>query len=157
MIQRMKNLLGTGNIEQAIQKLMDENVQGRKKIEEIEKQQVLTCCQELEAAAKTINGMQLLSHIGTFSPDMLRNAAFQLRKEPNRIVVLGSVYDNKPNLVVALSDDLAGRFDATKLVRAAGKLIQGGGGGQPALSMAGGKNAAGVPDAVAEIIRLVSE
>ncbi len=157
LIQRVKNLLGTGNIEQAIQKLMDENVQGRKMIEEIEKQQVLNLCQELESAAKTANGMQLISHIGSLSPDMLRNAAFQLRKEPNRIVVLGSVHDNKPNLVVALSDDLSGRFDATKLVRAAGKLIQGGGGGQPTLSMAGGKNAAGVPDAVAEIIRLVSE
>ena len=71
-------------------------------------------------------------------------------------MVLASVFDNKPNLVVAVSDDLLGRFEAPKIVRAVGKLIQGGGGGQPSLSTAGGKNPAGLPDAVAEILNLIS-
>ena len=69
--------------------------------------------------------------------------------------MLGSVFEGKPNLVVAVSDDLAGKYNAPQMVRAAGKHIQGGGGGQPTLAMAGGKNAAGVPDAVNEVIGML--
>ena len=156
-IKSIKELLGSNNMEQAIQKLNDDNAAYRKKIEEFEKQQVANFCKDLEAEIKDVNGVQVISKIAGFSPDILRAAAFQLRAAANRVVVLGSVFENKPNLVVAVSDDLLGRFEAPKLVRAAGKLIQGGGGGQPSLSTAGGKNPAGLPDAVAEVLNLIAE
>lgn len=156
-IKSIKELLGSNNMEQAIQKLNDDNAAYRKKIEEFEKQQVANFCKDLEAGIKDVNGVQVISKIAGFSPDILRAAAFQLRAAANRVVVLGSVFENKPNLVVAVSDDLLGRFEAPKLVRAAGKLIQGGGGGQPSLSTAGGKNPAGLPDAVAEVLNLIAE
>ncbi|MBR0304529.1 MAG: alanine--tRNA ligase [Bacteroidales bacterium] len=156
LIKKIKELLGSNNMEQAIQKLNDDNAAYRKKIEEFEKQQVVNFCKEVEQKAQEINGVQVISQITEYSPDILRNAAFQLRNATNRIVVLASVFDNKPNLVVAVSDDLLGRFEAPKIVRAVGKLIQGGGGGQPSLSTAGGKNPAGLPDAVAEIFNLIS-
>ncbi len=155
LIKHLKEMLGSTNLIQGIQKLNDDNAQYRKKIEEFEKQQVVNFCKEIENAAQDINGIQVISKITTFGPDILRNAAFQLRTTANRIVVLASVFDNKPNLVVAVSNDLVGRFEAPKLVRAVGKLIQGGGGGQPTLSMAGGKNPAGVPDAVAELLNMI--
>jgi alanyl-tRNA synthetase len=157
LIKNMKEMLGSNNIEQAIQKLNDDNAAYRKKIEEFEKQQVVNFCKELEQETQDINGVQVLSKITGFGPDILRNAAFQLRNAANRIVVLGSVFDNKPNLVVAISDDLLGRFEAPKIVRAVGKLIQGGGGGQPSLSTAGGKNPDGLPDAMAEVLKLIAE
>ena len=156
LIKKMKEMLGSNNMEQAIQKLNDDNTAYRKKIEEFEKQQVVNFCKEVEQKAQDVNGVQVISQITEFGPDILRNAAFQLRNATNRIVVLASVFDNKPNLVVAVSDDLLGRFEAPKIVRAVGKLIQGGGGGQPSLSTAGGKNPAGLPDAVAEILNLIS-
>ena len=156
LIKKMKELLGSNNMEQAIQKLNDDNAAYRKKIEEFEKQQVVNFCKEVEQKAQDINGVQVISQITEFGPDILRNAAFQLRNATNRIVVLASVFDGKPNLVVAVSDDLLGRFEAPKIVRAVGKLIQGGGGGQPSLSTAGGKNPAGVPDAVAEVMNIIA-
>ena len=155
LIKKMKEMLGSNNMEQAIQKLNDDNTAYRKKIEEFEKQQVVNFCKEVEQKAQDVNGVQVISQITEFGPDILRNAAFQLRNATNRIVVLASVFDNKPNLVVAVSDDLLGRFEAPKIVRAVGKLIQGGGGGQPSLSTAGGKNPAGVPDAVAEVLNII--
>ena len=156
LIKKMKEMLGSNNMEQAIQKLNDDNTAYRKKIEEFEKQQVVNFCKEVEQKAQDVNGVQVISQITEFGPDILRNAAFQLRNATNRIVVLASVFDGKPNLVVAVSDDLLGRFEAPKIVRAVGKLIQGGGGGQPSLSTAGGKNPAGVPDAVAEVLNIIT-
>jgi alanyl-tRNA synthetase len=73
------------------------------------------------------------------------------------VVVLGSVHDGKPNLAVAISTNLTEKVDAPTLVRAAGKLIQGGGGGHPTLAMAGGKNPAGIADAVSEALKLAKE
>ncbi|MBR4135060.1 MAG: alanine--tRNA ligase [Bacteroidales bacterium] len=155
LIRQMKEQLNTTNLPQAIQKLMDDNAVAKKKIEEFEQLQVAAFCKELEQNAQEQNGIQVISNISSYSAEILRNTAFKLRTAPNRVVVLGSVTDNKPNLVVAISNDLVGRYEAPKLVRAAGKLIQGGGGGQPTLSTAGGKNPAGLPDAVAEVLKLL--
>ena len=154
-IRKGKEMLNTSNMLQAIQKMSDDNLQYRHKIEEFEKQQTMAFCKELANEAETVNGVQVLKKITTLSPDILRQAAYTLRGEPGRVIVLGSVFEGKPNLVVAVSDDLAGKYNAPQMVRAAGKHIQGGGGGQPTLAMAGGKNAAGVPDAVNEVIGML--
>ncbi|MBR6132064.1 MAG: alanine--tRNA ligase, partial [Bacteroidales bacterium] len=154
-IRKGKEMLNTSNMLQAIQKMSDDNLQYRHKIEEFEKQQTMAFCKELANEAEIVNGVQVLKKITTLSPDILRQAAYTLRGEPGRVIVLGSVFEGKPNLVVAVSDDLAGKYNAPQMVRAAGKHIQGGGGGQPTLAMAGGKNAAGVPDAVNEVIGML--
>ena len=154
-IRKGKEMLNTSNMLQAIQKMSDDNLQYRHKIEEFEKQQTMAFCKELANEAETVNGVQVLKKITTLSPDILRQAAYTLRGEPGRVIVLGSVFEGKPNLVVAVSDDLASKYNAPQMVRAAGKHIQGGGGGQPTLAMAGGKNAAGVPDAVNEVIGML--
>ena len=44
------------------------------------------------------------------------------------------------------------RVDAGKLVKEAAKLIQGGGGGQPHFATAGGKNVAGLGEAIEHIL-----
>lgn len=152
LLKQVREMLNTNNPLQAIQKLNDDNTQYRKKMEEIEKQQIVNFCKDMENSAEEINGMQVITKITEMSGDMLRQAAISLRTAENRVIVFGSVFENKPNLVVAISDDLAGKFNAPALVRAAGKHIQGGGGGQPTLATAGGKNTAGVPDAVAEVL-----
>ena len=155
LLKQIKELLNTNNPVQAIQKLNDDNTLYRKKMEEIEKQQIVNFCKEMESTAEAINGMQVITKITEMSGDMLRQAAITLRAAENRVIVFGSVFENKPNLVVGISDDLAGKFNAPALVRAAGKHIQGGGGGQPTLATAGGKNAAGVADAVAEVLQAI--
>ena len=154
-IRKGKEMLNTSNMLQAIQKMSDDNLQYRHKIEEFEKQQTMAFCKELANEAETVNGAQVSKKITTLSPDILRQAAYNLRGESGRVNVLGSVFEGKPNLVVAVSDNLAGKYNAPQMVRAAGKHIQGGGGGQPTLAMAGGKNAAGVPDAVNEVIGML--
>ena len=64
-------------------------------------------------------------------------------------VIVGSVDDGRAYLVVNLDESLVGRgLDAAVLVRDLGRHIGGGGGGRPTLAEAGGKNPAGLRDAL---------
>ncbi len=63
-------------------------------------------------------------------------------------VVLALESGDKVNLVVALSDDLVSKgMDAGKIIREISRSIKGGGGGQPQLATAGGKDASGIEEA----------
>jgi len=156
-IAQLKAMLNAPDLAQAVKRLQDEGAALRKKMEDIDRQMAIEFGKSLVDNAEEVNGVQVMSQVTDFSADMIRQIAYQLKDTDNRVIVLGSVHAGKPNLVVALSANLTDRLDAPTLVRAAGKLIQGGGGGQPTLSMAGGKNPAGVPDAVAEALRLAKE
>jgi alanyl-tRNA synthetase len=80
----------------------------------------------------------------------LRNFSDQLRKkEKANGVIVGSVDDGRAYLVVMFDESLAERgLDASQLVRDLGPHIGGGGGGKPTLAEAGGKNPAGLRDAL---------
>ena len=65
-------------------------------------------------------------------------------------MVLGVVIDGKPQLTVAIDDELVKEkgYNAGQIVRELAKEIQGGGGGQPFYATAGGKDAAGMARAI---------
>jgi alanyl-tRNA synthetase len=80
----------------------------------------------------------------------LRDLSDRLRQQEGAAgVIVGSVDDGRAYLVVNLDDSLVGKgLDAVQLVRELGRHIGGGGGGRPTLAEAGGKNPAGLRDAL---------
>ena len=83
----------------------------------------------------------------------IKTLAFQLEKEmDNAVIVLGAEVKGKAMLTIMISKEIAGQGDlhAGNMVRQLAKHIQGGGGGQPFYATAGGKNAGGLEDAIAE-------
>ena len=80
----------------------------------------------------------------------LRDLSDRVRKQEHAVgVIVGSVDDGRAYLVVNLDESLVERgLDASKLVREIGRHIGGGGGGRPTLAEAGGKNPAGLGDAL---------
>lgn len=100
---------------------------------------------------ETINGYQLVaSQIKVKSMKELRQLADQWKtKQVSDILVLGAANDDKANLIVAVSDDAVKRgIKAGDLIKAIASHINGGGGGRPTLAQAGGKNPAGLPQAL---------
>ena len=84
---------------------------------------------------------------------MVRNIALILQKDLENSILAGAYeFDGKPQLVLMYTADLvaAGKH-AGKDIREAAKFIQGGGGGQPGLATAGGKNTAGLAEALAKL------
>ncbi len=69
--------------------------------------------------------------------------------EPGAMVVAGE-HDGKVVLMAAGTDEAVAKgFDANAIIKAMGPAIGGGGGGKPTMAQAGGKNAAGIDDALA--------
>ncbi|BCG80876.1 alanine--tRNA ligase [Mesorhizobium sp. 113-3-3] len=68
------------------------------------------------------------------------------------VVFVGTGEDNKASVVVAVTDDLVGRFSAVDLVRVASAALGGqGGGGRPDMAQAGGPDASKANDAIAAV------
>jgi alanyl-tRNA synthetase len=103
---------------------------------------------ELEIVAH--DGEVLLAETKALKGGPLRDLSDRLRRqEKAKGVIVASVDDGRAYLVVNLDQTLVDRgLDASRLVRDLGKLIGGGGGGRPTLAEAGGKNPAGLRDAL---------
>jgi alanyl-tRNA synthetase len=96
------------------------------------------------------DGTVLLVETKALKGGQLRDLSDQLRQqEKTPGVIVGSVDDGRAYLVVNLDESLVGKgLDAVQLVREIGQHIGGSGGGRPALAEAGGKNPAGLRDAL---------
>ena len=158
MIQDLRSLFNNApDLGVAIQKAIDENATLKKQIEEYMAEKALQFRDELIRRAEDINGTKLVRLTGEINPDMVRNVLPLLRGKftDQRFAVVGATtFEGKPMLSVFLSQPLidAG-LHAGNLIKSAAKHIQGGGGGQAFMATAGGKNAAGLPDAMEEILK----
>ena len=82
----------------------------------------------------------------------LRDLGDQLRaKLGEGVILLASDTDGKVSLVAMATDAaMAAGAHAGNLIRAAAQKVGGGGGGRPNMAQAGGKNPAGIADALKE-------
>ena len=136
----------------AIQRLQDENAELRSQIASFQKEKVAGVCRAL---GEELKATPLLAKKMDVDIMQLKDGVMQLRSEhPDMALVLGAVVGDKPQLMICLGQN---RVDAGQnagtIIRTAGKEIQGGGGGQPAYATAGGKNAAGIDNAIAVAVK----
>jgi alanyl-tRNA synthetase len=107
-----------------------------------------------------VSGVSVLTaKVNALDSEMLREMSDWLRaKMGSGVVALGAVLGDKPNLLVAVTQDLIDRgLDAGKIVRQAAAHIGGGGGGRPNLAQAGGKDASKLGDALEAVKSIVAE
>jgi alanyl-tRNA synthetase len=90
--------------------------------------------------------------------DSLRTIVDELKtKLTSAIIVLGSVNEDKVNLVAAVTPDLIAKgFHAGKIVKEAATICGGGGGGRPDLAQAGGKDAGKLPQALRAVEEMIN-
>ncbi len=99
-----------------------------------------------------VNGVKLLAvNVPDVDMNGLRDLGDQLKdKLGEGVVMLASESDGRVNLVaMATEGAVAKGAHAGNLVRAAASKVGGGGGGRPNMAQAGGKDPAGIPDAIA--------
>ena len=105
-------------------------------------------------AAKQVNGITFAGRVldGVPAKD-LKGMADEIKKQiGSGVVALISTDGGKASLVVAVSEDLAGRYDAVALVKTGAEAVGGkGGGGRPDMAQAGGPDAAAAQAALDRI------
>ena len=76
----------------------------------------------------------------------------------NTVFIAATSHEEKPSLTLMYTDDLTAKgSNAGKDIREAAKLINGGGGGQPFLATAGGKNMDGLNAAFDKLIETATK
>ncbi|MFP9100038.1 alanine--tRNA ligase [Flavobacterium sp. RHBU_24] len=135
----------------AVVSLQDENTKLKKQLEQLLRDKAKNLKGELAAELTEINGVKFLAKQVDLDANGAKDLAYELGNLGiNLFIVLATVSDDKPMLTCYISKELATEkgLNAGQVVRELGKFIQGGGGGQPFFATAGGKNPAGIPEAL---------
>ncbi len=105
-----------------------------------------------------VSGVKLLSaSVEGVDMNGLRDLGDQLKdKLGEGVVVLISDLEGKVNMIAMATDEAqkAGAH-AGNLIKGIAPLVGGGGGGRPGMAQAGGKNPAGIPEALAEAAKVL--
>jgi len=79
-----------------------------------------------------------------------------LNKIDSGVAVLGAILNDKPSMVIVVSDDLIKKdIKAADLAKEIGALMGGGGGGKPNLATAGGKDKKSLALALSKSTKMV--
>lgn len=150
----------TPDIVVSLKKLVAENESFRKSMEEVARERVAALKKTIsEKSELSASGIRIFAATGVYSPEIIKEVAFQLRKEYTRAAMVAAfmTHENKPSLLIMYTDDLvASGANAGKDVKAAAAFIRGGGGGQPFLATAGGKDPEGLASALTAMLETVN-
>ena len=142
-----------------VKKAINDNAELKKQVDSFKAEAALKYKENLIAKAREVNGVRVISGVLPIEAQTAKDMAFQLRGAftEQTLVVIGGFSEGKPSLTVSLSEDLTKEGkNAGQMVREAGRLIQGGGGGQPHFAQAGGKNVDGLKAAVDKVVEMAT-
>ena len=103
---------------------------------------------------KEVEGVKLLAAaVEDVDMNGLRELGDQLKEKMGQgVIVIASSANGKVNLVaMATEEAMTKGAHAGNLIKGIAALVGGGGGGRPNMAQAGGKNPAGIPDAIAKV------
>lgn len=148
----MKDLLNNAQEPvKALQNLQDENASLKKQIEQLLKDKAKNLKGDLKNEITELNGVNFIAKKVDLDASGIKDLCFELGGEVDNLFALfGADNNGKALLSCYISKNLVAEKDlnAGQIVRELGKHIQGGGGGQPFFATAGGKNPAGIEEAL---------
>lgn len=142
----------------AIRKTLEENAELGKQVGEYVREQIAEKKRQLLEKRVEVGGVRLFLVEKEVPAEIIKDIAFQIAGELHEpfvfIAACVEPSSSKPSLTLMISKDLVESrgWNASQLLRAAAKHIQGGGGGQPHFATAGGKNVDGLNAAVEELL-----
>lgn len=154
-LAELSRVLKSKDLAKSVEKLLSENAALKAEVESLKKEKAQSETANWKNDFTEKNGKKLLVKKVSLEAGSVKDIVFQLKKEvPNSITVIISDAGEKPMITVGVSPDLEGQYHAGNIVKELAKEIQGGGGGNPGFATAGGKNLAGIDQAVARAMEM---
>jgi alanyl-tRNA synthetase len=147
-------------IDRAVRNLYLELQAKEKENARLKAQLALQRTDQLLAKAFEVKGVKVIAaEVPATEMQTLREMSDKLREQlGSGVVVLATAIDDKPQILVAVTDDLLARgAHAGDLVKNVARIVGGGGGGRPSLAQAGGRDLSKLREALAQVPDLVAE
>ena len=159
-LQHIAQSLGASSEEarDKVSNLVTELESERRRSLALERELAKKIAESLLAQAEVINGVTVLAaRVPSLRMQSMREMSDFLRDRlKSAVVVLGTVYEDKPAFLAAVTPDLVARgYDAGEIVRQVARVTGGSGGGKPGLGQAGGKYKDKLDDALLLVKSLI--
>ena len=155
-LQTVANLLGASNeFAESIERLQADKKELERKVEALVKAKAIASQQTLMNTAEQLdNGIKwVCGHIESFDMDTIKNIGYNILNESPNMTVSTVFTHNQDSgkvfILATVTEDLIQTgLKAGAIVRKLGRIIGGGGGGQPSLATAGGSKPEAIPEAI---------
>ena len=148
------------NLKEKIEHMQAEMKALQSEIESLKSKATKDALGDVMNQVQEVNGVKLLATaVEDVDMNGLRELGDQLKeKVGDGVVVIASSANGKVNLIAMATDAaMAKGAHAGNLIKGIAALVGGGGGGRPNMAQAGGKNPAGIPDAIAKVAEVLAE
>ena len=148
------------NLKEKIEHMQAEMKALQSEIESLKSKAAKDALGDVMNQVQEVNGVKLLATaVEDVDMNGLRELGDQLKeKVGDGVVVIASSANGKVNLIAMATDAaMAKGAHAGNLIKGIAALVGGGGGGRPNMAQAGGKNPAGIPDAIAKAAEVLAE
>ncbi len=159
-LDRIAESLGTtaGEVQDRVAILSVELETERRRVLTLERELSRQVTVSLLSQVAVVNGVNVLAaKVSSYRLEALRELSDRLREELKSVViVLGTIYDNKPLFLAAVTPDLVAKgYNAGEIVSQVAKVTGGGGGGKAQFAQAGGKDKGRLDEALQLVKSLV--
>jgi alanyl-tRNA synthetase len=141
-------------VPQRVKGLLNELSAERKRLADMERKLSKNVANDLVGQKKDIDGIPVIAaKVQSSSIPILREIGDEVRaKVQEAVIVLGSVYEEKPGFISMVTPELVGKgLNAGKIVQQVAGITGGGGGGKADIAQAGGKDKSKIDEALAQV------
>ncbi len=132
--------------------LVSANRELEKQLQQFQAKLAASQGEEILQQVKSVNGVNLLVAQMQGDGNLLRDTMDRLKdKLDPAVILLAAVEGDKVSLVAGVSKSATDRFKAGELVNHVAQQVGGKGGGRPDMAQAGGKDPAGLPQALTSV------
>src|SRR5579863_707850 len=141
----------------AIERQLESTRQLEKQLEALKRKSAGSQAQDLLEGVRKVKDVSVVAaKVSGVDRENLRQMVDVLRQKlGSGVVVLASAEDGKVALISGITKDLIPRLHAGKIVQELAKMVGGSGGGRPDLAEAGGKDTAGIEQALSSVYPMI--
>jgi alanyl-tRNA synthetase len=138
--------------------ILAESERNRKRVQEIEREYAQLIAEQLSTEVEQVKNINLIAaRVKPLHSETLLLITDYLREKlKSIIIVLGTVYEDRPLFMAVVTQDLVSKgYNASNIIKQVAKVVGGGGGGKPTMAQAGGKDKTKIDEALKLVRSLI--